>query len=358
MATWYAQASGAASAVGWNIAAGGGGNALTWPPSQGDTLDSNQKSVSLDADPGDVTLAGAGWHVSSQVSCTHGLTLAGTVNIDSGGALILGVANDSYPWTLNGTVNVNDGGRLRLAGSWTINGSVAVFPHGTLEVLGASGTLAASGALVVAADAQAFTLGAGLYALHANSTVTLFGYSLRPAQPIPTAQEIWEYPARSLTDRSGFSLSVPPPTVEQIATRVGWDLGTVHGWDLWGVDMQAELAKYHAATREEVAAVKARTDLIPAQPAAVGSPMTLADGALTAASIADGAINSAKFTVGAVGGPAAGILEQVRQLWRRFFKQSTMTASQLKTYADDGITVVTTQALSDDGVTQTQGAAQ
>lgn len=44
-------------------------------------------------------------------------------------------------------------------------------------------------------------------------------------------------------------------------------------------------------------------------------------------------------------------------LWRRFFKKATMTSSQLKTYADDGTTVNTTQALTDDGTTQTEGAA-
>jgi hypothetical protein len=47
----------------------------------------------------------------------------------------------------------------------------------------------------------------------------------------------------------------------------------------------------------------------------------------------------------------------VIQIWRRFFKKSTLTATQLKTYADDGSTVVTTQTVSDDGTTQTQGAA-
>jgi hypothetical protein len=44
-------------------------------------------------------------------------------------------------------------------------------------------------------------------------------------------------------------------------------------------------------------------------------------------------------------------------VWRRLFRKSTQTATQLKTYADDGATVNTTQALADDGTTQTQGAA-
>jgi hypothetical protein len=45
------------------------------------------------------------------------------------------------------------------------------------------------------------------------------------------------------------------------------------------------------------------------------------------------------------------------QTWRRLFKKSTLTATELKTYKDDGITVVTTQAVSDDQTTETQGAA-
>jgi hypothetical protein len=47
----------------------------------------------------------------------------------------------------------------------------------------------------------------------------------------------------------------------------------------------------------------------------------------------------------------------VVQLWRRFFKKATRTSTQIRTFADDGTTVVTTQAVSDDGTTQTQGNA-
>ena len=45
------------------------------------------------------------------------------------------------------------------------------------------------------------------------------------------------------------------------------------------------------------------------------------------------------------------------QTWRRFFKKTTLTATQLKTYEDDDTTVVTTQTVSDDQTTETQGAA-
>jgi hypothetical protein len=56
-------------------------------------------------------------------------------------------------------------------------------------------------------------------------------------------------------------------------------------------------------------------------------------------------------------GPASNFRQMVVQTWRRFFKKSTLTATQLKTYADDGTTVVTTQTVSDDNTTQTQGVA-
>jgi hypothetical protein len=45
------------------------------------------------------------------------------------------------------------------------------------------------------------------------------------------------------------------------------------------------------------------------------------------------------------------------QLWHRFFGKATLTSTQLKTYADNGTTVLTTQTVSDDGTTETQGKA-
>lgn len=47
----------------------------------------------------------------------------------------------------------------------------------------------------------------------------------------------------------------------------------------------------------------------------------------------------------------------LQQTWRRLFKKSTQTATELKTYKDDGTSVVTTQTVSDDETTQTMGAA-
>ncbi len=56
-------------------------------------------------------------------------------------------------------------------------------------------------------------------------------------------------------------------------------------------------------------------------------------------------------------GVASNFREMLVQVWRRFFKKSTLSATQLKTYADDGTTLVTTQTVSDTGGTQTQGTS-
>jgi hypothetical protein len=89
----------------------------------------------------------------------------------------------------------------------------------------------------------------------------------------------------------------------------------------------------------------------------VTAGVTLADNAITSAKIAPAAISSSKFSVAAITGVATGILEKIDQNWRHLFKKSTLTATELKTYADDGTTVLTTQNASDDGTTQTLGSA-
>jgi hypothetical protein len=62
--------------------------------------------------------------------------------------------------------------------------------------------------------------------------------------------------------------------------------------------------------------------------------------------------------IAAPAGVAGTFREMMVALHRRFFAKSTLTATQLQTYADDGVTVLTTQPVSDDGTTQTQGAAR
>lgn len=56
-------------------------------------------------------------------------------------------------------------------------------------------------------------------------------------------------------------------------------------------------------------------------------------------------------------GVASNFREMLVALWRRSFKKNTLTATQLKTYADNGTDVLTTQTVADNGVTQTMGSA-
>lgn len=61
-------------------------------------------------------------------------------------------------------------------------------------------------------------------------------------------------------------------------------------------------------------------------------------------------------------GVAANFREMVVQVWRRFFKKTTMSSDgagsgEIKTFADNGTTVLTTQATTETSSLQTQGDA-
>ena len=56
-------------------------------------------------------------------------------------------------------------------------------------------------------------------------------------------------------------------------------------------------------------------------------------------------------------GLATTFREKICQLWARWFQKGEQTATDFKLYQSDESTVAATQALSDDGTTQTQGKA-
>lgn len=56
-------------------------------------------------------------------------------------------------------------------------------------------------------------------------------------------------------------------------------------------------------------------------------------------------------------GVATNFREMMVQLWRRFFKKADRSSDTIQTYADDGSTVITEQAISDSAGVETQGAA-
>lgn len=150
-----------------------------------------------------------------------------------------------------------------------------------------------------------------------------------------TAQQVWEYATRALTDKAGFSLA---------ANQSGVTIGTVTtltGHTPQTGDSYARLgAPAGASVSADVAAVKAKTDLIPASPAAVGSAMTLANGAITAAVFAADAVSAAAVSAAAVTKITTGL--------------STLTAAQVNAEVVDALTVDAIPELAaDPGATPT-----
>lgn len=80
---------------------------------------------------------------------------------------------------------------------------------------------------------------------------------------------------------------------------------------------------------------------------------------VSVASVVTGAITSAAFTVATITGVASGFLEQCVQVWRYLFKKKVndITNNQIRTYGDNGTTVLTTQTTSADATQQTVGPA-
>ena len=185
--------------------------------------------------------------------------------------------------------------------------------------------------------------------------------------------------------------------IDQTATKEWEDTGMVIITTANGVGLQsgdayarlgapagASVSADVAAVKGDTAAVKAKTDNLPPDPAdasdiAVALALVQADtdniqtripAALVGGRMAANAEvvgDKTGFSLGATGldaipttaptGPAATFREMVIQTWRRFFKRATMTSTQTKTFLDDGVTPATTQANADDGTTQEQGAA-
>lgn len=137
------------------------------------------------------------------------------------------------------------------------------------------------------------------------------------------------------------------------ATRAGY-LDNLNGHVPQTGDSFARLgAPAGASHAADLAAVKAETAAILDDTGTSG--VVVAAGSKSGYSLAASGLDS--ITATDPGGVASTFPQMVVQLWRRFFKKATLTSTQVKTYADDGSTVRTTQTVSDDGTTQTQGAA-
>jgi uncharacterized protein YjlB len=101
-----------------------------------------------------------------------------------------------------------------------------------------------------------------------------------------------------VSDKTGFSLSITPPTAAQIRTEMDSNSTKLAYLDA-SISSRFASASYTAPDNSGISAIKAKTDNLPASPAAVGSAMTVSD--KTGFSLAaDQAVNCTKWNGHAV----------------------------------------------------------
>ncbi|MEZ4542116.1 MAG: hypothetical protein R3C43_19235 [Chloroflexota bacterium] len=137
------------------------------------------------------------------------------------------------------------------------------------------------------------------------------------------------------------------------AQVVGIDAGVITSIQS-GLATAAALTTVAGYVDTEVAAIKAKTDNLPAAPAAVGSVMALADGAITEAKISSGGLNAIadailKRDMTAVTGEAArSMLNALRFLRNRWF----VAGGVLTVTKENDTTVAWTAVVSDDAAAE------
>lgn len=156
------------------------------------------------------------------------------------------------------------------------------------------------------------------------------------------------------------STAIVTPTVVKLATGVyvvAIPCTAVNGFEAgktYNVVISATIGG--VAAKAKVAQFVCVVNGLDAIAAAVTAPVTVGTNN-DKAGYALGATGLDQIPITAPTGVASNFREMVVQTWRRWFKLSTLDGSNLKTYADNGTTVLTTQPVSDNGTTQTQGAA-
>lgn len=168
MTTYYAQGDGNASEITWHPdPAGVEGTALTWPSAGGDVLDSNTHSITLDANPGPVDLAGGGWTISGTVSTSSGfgtmagceLAISGTLSNSGGTSLSFRGGNIAVSGTLSSPstelgnsaiLSSESGGNIAISLLTIRPGGLLVGNGGVLScTFGASGVFPAYGDVIL-----------------------------------------------------------------------------------------------------------------------------------------------------------------------------------------------------------------
>jgi len=243
----------------------------------------------------------------------------------------------------------------------TLTGSTALSTYGGSDTAGTTTLLSRIGsAITIASGKVAATMGSTDYTGNTVQTGDAYARigatgsgltSLAPsATALSTAQ--WTNARAALLDNLDAAVSTRLATASYTAPD--------------NADVISILASVGSGLKTELDAVKAKTDALPTFPTNFASLAITVGGATTAGTVSDKAGYSLAssgldaISTTAPAGVASNYREMMVQLWRRFFKKSAKAASgtTLKTYADDGTTVITTQTWSDDGANnETLGAA-
>lgn len=150
---------------------------------------------------------------------------------------------------------------------------------------------------------------------------------------------------QSAADDKDFVDTGYDPATHKVAGVVLVDTTTTNT-DMRGTNSALLASSYTAPDNADIVAIKAKTDNLPAAPAAVGSQMTLADGAIT----------DAKITMPAeTAGIPTTALAMLRRVWEWWTRKRTRDRSTgtVNLYGANDTTVLETQTQSTSGTTDT-----
>lgn len=229
--------------------------------------------------------------------------------------------------------------------------SAASGASGGLVIGSGTGTIMlTSGGLPKVVDAS------GANVATAASIPTLAGIASTVAAVVPTNASIASTVASAITADHGIGLYTTA-NVSSLATTS--QLASSSATLLAAIPSVSSLATTSQLAASS-AALLTQVNLAIATSAAVlddtgTSGVVVAAASKTGYGLASDGLDSISTT--APSGAATNFRQMVVQVWRRFFKKATLTSTQLKTFADDGTTVVTTQAVTNTGGTETIGNA-
>lgn len=225
-------------------------------------------------------------------------------------------------------------------------------------------------ALVSDVHAKTTNLPAEPAAVGSPMTLTSAYDSAKTAAPTVAAitASVWGNSTRTLSDKTGFALTASYDSSKYSTMSTVWTDAKA-GYLTGNVALAASLAdaitgigvipttpllaaSYTAPDNASIAAIKAKTDNLPSDPADASVVAGLIDALPTAAENADAVWDEA--ISGHVTDGTAGRLLQ--RIYRYFFNKRSHTNSAVTVYADDGATADATMVVSGDTTTVTKDA--